>query len=99
MSKKIFNTRKFNKRYEIIGDFDFFLNLSLKEKFYCIQEPLVFYRHHENNFSKKINLFANEMNYWLIKNSKKFKKLNYSLKGLKLNYYKLRLKEFINWGL
>ena len=33
MSKKLFKTNKFNKKYNIIGDFDFFLKLSLKENF------------------------------------------------------------------
>jgi len=99
MSKKLFKDNKFDKRYNIIGDFDFFLKLSLNEKFYCIQEPLAFYRHHDVNFSKKINLFAEEMDHWIDKNSSKFKKLNYSLKRFKFNYYKLKFKQFINWGL
>ena len=30
-SKDIFKKKKFNKNYNIIGDFDFFINLSLKE--------------------------------------------------------------------
>ena len=75
-----------------------FLKLSLKEKFYCIQEPLAFYRHHDTNFSKKTNLFASEMDHWIEKNSYKFKKLNYSLKRFKFNYYKLKLKQLIGWG-
>ncbi len=99
MHKKLFKNNKFNKRYNIIGDFDFFLKLSLKEKFYCIQEPLAFYREHETNFSKKTNLFAQEMDYWILKNSSKFKKLNYSLKRFKFNYYKLKLKQLIDRGL
>ncbi len=99
MHKKLFQKNKFNKRYNIIGDFDFFLKLSLKEKFYCIPEPLAFYRHHDTNFSKKTNLFANEMDHWIKKNSYKFKKLNYSLKRFKFNYYKLKLKQLIGWGL
>ena len=38
--------KKFNSNYNIIGDFDFFLNLSIKENFYCIQKPLAYYRIH-----------------------------------------------------
>ena len=43
--------------YEIIGDYDFFLKLSLKEKFYSIQNPLATYRHHGKNFSLKIDVY------------------------------------------
>ena len=30
MSKQFFKKKKFNSKYEIIGDFDYFLNLSIK---------------------------------------------------------------------
>ena len=53
INKKIFSRKKFNKKYNIIGDFDFFINLSLKEKLFYMREPLAFYRKHEENFSKK----------------------------------------------
>ena len=43
----------FNKDYQIIGDFDFFVRISKKCLFDCVQKPLVFYRLHENNFTKK----------------------------------------------
>ena len=43
----------FNKNYQIIGDFDFLLRISKKCLFECVQEALVFYRLHENNFTKK----------------------------------------------
>ena len=43
----------FNKDYQIIGDFDFFVRLSKKCLFDCVQQPLVFYRLHEDNFTKK----------------------------------------------
>ena len=99
MSKKFFENKKFNKRYNIIGDFDFFLNLSLKENFYCIQEPLAYYRIHGDNFSKKIDIYVKEVDHWLKVNSDKFKKLNYSLKSLKFFFYKLRIKQLIRWGL
>lgn len=99
MNKKLFKNDKFNNKYNIIGDFDFFLNLSLKEKLYCIQKPLAFYRHHDSNFSKKTEIFAKEMDHWMNKNFNKFKKLNYSLKRFKFNYYKLKLKQLISRGL
>ena len=36
MSKNFFE-KKFNSNYNIIGDFDFFLNLSIEENFHCIK--------------------------------------------------------------
>ena len=99
MTKKIFDKKKFNKKYNIIGDFDFFINLSLEENFYCIQEPLAYHRKHEKNYSKKINIFTNELENWSKINLKKFKKLNYSLKSFKFFFFKLKLKKLIGWGL
>ena len=43
----------FNKKYKIIGDFDFFVRISRSCQFDCVQTPLVYYRLHENNFTKK----------------------------------------------
>ena len=43
----------FNKNYQIIGDFDFFLRISKKCLFDFVQQPLVYYRLHDNNFTKK----------------------------------------------
>ena len=43
----------FNKQYKIIGDFDFFVRIARSCKFDCVQTPLVYYRLHENNFTKK----------------------------------------------
>ena len=47
IDRSVVSKIKFNKRYNIIGDFDFFINLSLKEKFFCIQKPLAYYRVHK----------------------------------------------------
>ena len=47
MEKKFFKKKKFNRKYNIIGDFDYFINLSLREKFYCINKPLAYYRNHK----------------------------------------------------
>ena len=41
----------FDKQYNIIGDFDLVVRLSLNWKFSCSQEPLTYYRIHDNNFS------------------------------------------------
>ena len=65
-----FKIKKFNKKYEIIGDFDLFFRISKKYKFSVIQEPLVNYLSHSENTSKtKFNLRINEMYYWLKSNS------------------------------
>ena len=42
----------------------------MKEKFLCVQKPLAYYRVHNNNFSKNSDIHSNEMNRWIIKNSK-----------------------------
>lgn len=42
----------FNSSFEVSGDYDFLLRFAYKNYFYCINEPLVFYRIHENNLSK-----------------------------------------------
>ena len=88
---------KFNDRYEIIGDFDFFFRLSKKIKISVIQKPLVTYRIHElNTSSVKLKLRLTEMNIWLKKNYKSLKQKNYLLycenikqrnQYLELSYY------------
>ena len=68
MSKQFFKKKKFNSKYEIIGDFDYFLNLSIKNYFGYINKPLAYYRVHDNNFSqRKINLWIEELKNWLKK--------------------------------
>lgn len=64
-----FKIKKFDKRYEIIGDFDFFYRISKKYKFSVLQEPLVKYLVHQKSTSiKKLNLRISEMNKWIKKN-------------------------------
>ena len=53
LRRKIFKNNTFNKKYNIIGDFDFFTNLSLKYNFFTIDKPLAYYRVHDDNYSKK----------------------------------------------
>ena len=98
VKKDIFQKKKFNNYYNIIGDFDFFINLSLKEKFLCIQKPLAYYRVHEENYSKKTFEYRNEIKRWIKINSMKFKKLNYSLNKIKYNYFKLKIKSYLKRG-
>ena len=89
--KKIFINKKFNSKYQIIGDFDFFLNASLKYKIFYNQSPLAIYRVHNNNFStKKIKLHINELKIWLRENQLKFS--GYSISALKRMIFRLKLK-------
>ena len=53
VKKKIFKKKKFSNKYNIIGDFDFFLKLSLNRNFYFIKEPLAVYNVHKSNYSLK----------------------------------------------
>ena len=65
----------FNKNYQIIGDFDFFIRISKNITFECTQEPLVFYRLHEGNFTKKNReIEVQELESWFLemKNTRSF---------------------------
>ena len=96
MKKKIFENDLFNKNYEIIGDFDYFIKLSMKIKFYAIQKPLTIYRIHEYNTSKiKLNLYINELNSWIKKYEKKFKNLNIFISGQKTILRKQKIKRLL----
>lgn len=84
LRKSLFDKYKFNSRFNIIGDFDLFLRLSKKFKFAAVQDPLVYYRIHNESYSKN-NYFEEikELNYW-IKNQELFtkKELNPILKKI-----------------
>jgi len=77
-----FKIKKFNKKYEIIGDFDFIFRASKKYKFSVIQEPLTEYlMHQKSTTNKRLDLRISEMNEWLNKNKNnkyfvQFKKIN-----------------------
>ena len=96
LERSIFQKNKFNSKYEIIGDFDFFINLSLKIKLYYITKPLAFYRIHNSNLSKQISLYINELENWIYENKKKnkFKKIVFF--KLYIYLFKLKLKKILN---
>ena len=97
IDKKIFDKNKFNDKYNIIGDFDLFINLSLKYSFHVIQKPLAYYRSHNNNTSKIKKLeYISELKHWLKINSKKLKRKNLSLRHPLLTLINLQLKNFFN---
>ena len=83
--------------YNIIGDFDFFLKISLKNKIGCIQEGLAYYQIHKENFQKKISNFSlMNKKSWIKKNESLFKKQGFSLKYQKINLIKLKFKNYLS---
>ena len=94
MRKKIFLKHSFDKSYNIIGDFDLFIRLSLKEKIFSIQEPLAFYRIHDSNMTtKKIDLNISELEKWLLKNTNKKQFKNYDFSNIQKTIQTLKVKE------
>ena len=66
IKKKIFKKiGNFNKHFNIIGDFDFVIRLSQNYNAHAQDQPLFFYRSHDDNFSKNnTELFYNEFKDW-----------------------------------
>jgi len=95
--RNVFKKFKFNINYEIIGDFDLFIRLSLKYTFHAIQKPLAYYRIHKNNFTKKkSDLYIKEIKNWLHKNENKLRKKKINLIFPYLLLKKLQIKKIIN---
>ena len=93
INKEIFKKDKFNKRLDIIGDFDFFVRLSMKYKIFAINKPLATYRYHSTNLSQlKMNIHLKELKLWLKENINKLKK--YNLFKFKINLFKIKIKNF-----
>ncbi len=96
MSKNFFKKKKFDPKYEIIGDFDYFLNLSINNYYGYINKPLAYYRVHENNFSqKKISLWIDELKKWLKKNKTILNKKGFRLLKQQKYLYKLKIKKIL----
>ena len=94
--RKVLLKHSFDKAYNIIGDFDLFVKISLKEKIYSIQEPLAFYRIHNLNMTtNKIDLNIEELEKWLSKNSNKNQFKNYNFFHLEKIIKSLRIKKFV----
>ncbi len=56
---------KFNSKFNIIGDFDLIMRASRSFNFHAFDTPLIYYRIHQNNFSKEnTNIFFEEYLYW-----------------------------------
>ena len=96
IKKEILLKNNFNEKYEIIGDFDLFSKLSLKYKFFSIQEPLAYYRIHKNNFSKnKVSLYLNELKDWVSNNRSLFRRKKISIYYPLLLIKKLQIKKIL----
>ena len=94
LNKTIFEKFKFDPKYEIIGDFDFFLRLSLSKQFFPIQEALLTYRHHSKNFTNtNIDIYIKELKEWIRENQQLFKKLS-NFNRLKIYILKLQIKKY-----
>ncbi len=95
VNKRVFTKNKFNSHYQIIGDFDFFLKMSKKYKFCCLQRSLANYRQHKENFSsKKSNIYVIELSKWLKNNANSHFK-SYNLFKIKRYYVILKIKNLI----
>lgn len=69
MKRDLFKKYKFNNKYNVIGDFDLFIRLSIKYKFYCTQEPLAIYNVHGSNYSvKNLKNYICELKRWFKEN-------------------------------
>ncbi len=92
LKREIFKKYKFDNKLQIIGDFDLFIKLSNFYKFCIINQPLLTYRTHGDNFSKKnLDLYVEEYNYWLKLNKLSFIK-NFEINKLNFFLFKLKLK-------
>ena len=68
------------------------IRVSKQHKIGCIQEPLAFYRIHENNFSHKINLYINELSEWIKQHNNEF-----NLFYTKIYLLKLKIKKILTF--
>ena len=71
IKKDIFLKRKkfFNKKFNIIGDFDNFIRISKNSHFSCVQRPLLIYRIHNKSFSNiNYKMHIDELKFWVKKN-------------------------------
>lgn len=94
LKRDIFNHYRFDSKYEIIGDFDFFIRVIQNYKTGVIKEPLAYYRLHDKNFSKKKSqLYIKELEHWLLLNQNSFENKGFSITAQKYYLLKLKIKE------
>tara|TARA_X000000950_G_C13834654_1_gene627638 strand:+ start:637 stop:1530 length:894 start_codon:yes stop_codon:yes gene_type:complete len=91
-------TKLFDFKYDLLSDYAFILNFSLKYKFIGVNKPLASYRIHVDQLSKKkMVLQAKQFCQWVDKKNIKKKFKNYDLTTLKKRYdYYSLIKELDN---
>lgn len=84
--KKIFDKfGLFNEKYNIIGDYDFFLRIAKSTNAHSNDHPLLNYRVHDDNFSKlNSQLFYEEYNDW-------FNRVKHRVNSKNKKYLRIRL--------
>ena len=90
----------FDNQYNVIGDFDFVIRLSCNWKFMSVQEPLSYYRIHDENFILKNDfLEIEEFQKW-ISDQKIFSNKNFAsdLKFVKQRIIFLKTIKYIKDG-
>ena len=96
IKKQLFKYYRFNKNFDIIGDYDFFLRISTNKKIECVQEPLAFYRSHGSNLSKlKMGRFISELTHWINKNRKMKMFKNFSFRGIIITLQCLKIQKLL----
>lgn len=96
INRKLLLLNKFNSKYNIIGDFDLFLRLSLNNKFSAIQKPLAYYRVHDGSVSStKLRMYYREYLMWLKDNIKLSRK--FSIRGVRISILKLKIKFILSF--
>lgn len=99
VKRDLFKNNYFNPNYNIIGDFDFVLKLSLSTKFACIDEPLARYRRHSKNLSKiQFSSYISEVKEWIKENKKFYNEKGYSLLRQQILLKKLQIKKFFKFS-
>ena len=96
LEKSIFKKFKFNINYNIIGDFDFFINISKFFKIGCIQKPLAVYRYHSSSLSSnRLDTYIKEEVDWIKRNENKLRKKGFSVYSKKFYIFKLKIKYLV----
>ena len=85
--------KKFDERFNFIGDFDLFLRLSKTCKFESIQKPVAYYRLHGRNLTTlNKEKEVKEFQLWLTENQNNLKEFQVRNFQNKINY-----KKFVNY--
>ena len=91
LRKKIFDKfGHFNEKYNIIGDYDFFLRIATSTNAHSNDLPLLNYRVHDNNFSKlNSELFYEEYKDWFNRVKHKVNSKNKKYLQIRLEYLEI----------